>query len=115
LTGTRDQVLQLLGLAARAGAVAPGTGRVIDGIRGGRLAFVVVAADLTATGRAKLVPVLDREGVRYAVRYTRAQLGGAVGRSPLAALGIADPGFGDRLATLLGDEERGRQDDSSSR
>lgn len=115
MTGARDPVLQLLGLAARAGVVTPGTGRVVDGVRRGRLAFVVVAADLTATGLAKLVPVLEREGVRFAVRYTRAELGGAVGRGPLAALGIADPGFGDRLAALVGDEERGGQDDSSSR
>lgn len=115
MTVTRDPVLQLVGLAARAGVVAPGSGRVIDGVRAGRLEFVLVAEDLTATGRAKLVPALDREGVQYVVRYTRAQLGGALGRSPLAAVGIADAGFGDRLATLLEAEGRGRQDDSSSR
>lgn len=98
---TGDRTLQLLGLAARAGSVVPGTRQVVDGTRAGRVAFVLVASDLTATGRAKLVPVLEREGVPHAVQYTRAELGRAVGRSPLAAVGIVDPGFGDRLATLL--------------
>jgi ribosomal protein L7Ae-like RNA K-turn-binding protein len=94
-------VLQLLGLAARAGAVVPGTGLVRDAVRAGRVRFAVVADDLTATGRDKLVPLLDGRGVSYAVRYTRAQLGGAVGRAPLAALGVTDRGFAERLRVLL--------------
>ena len=98
-----DPALQLLGLAARAGAVVPGTERVVTGVRAGAVAFALVADDLTATGRAKLVPVLEREAVPFAVRYTRAELGRAVGKSPLAAVGVADAGFGDRLKALLGD------------
>ena len=96
--------LQLLGLATRAGAIVPGTANVVRAARAGELSFAVVAEDLTATGRDKLVPVLDREGVRYVARYARAELGRAVGKSPLAAVGVVDAGFGDRLAALLGDE-----------
>lgn len=103
MTASGDPALQLLGLAARAGAVVPGTGRVVAGVRAGEVVFAVVADDLTATGRAKLIPLLEREGVEYAVRFTRAQLGRAVGKSALAAVGVADAGFGDRLAALLGD------------
>lgn len=95
--------------------MVPGTGRVVDAVRGGRAVFVVVASDLTATGRDKLVPVLERRQVPYRVRFTRAELGRAVGRSPLAAVGVVDAGFGDRLTALLGDGERGVQDDSRSR
>ena len=93
-----------MGLAARAGAVVPGTGKVVAGVRRGTVRFAVVAEDLTATGRAKLVPLMEREGVAYVERYTRAELGRAVGKSPLAAVGVADAGFGDRLAALLGSE-----------
>ena len=105
-----DPALQLLGLAARAGEVVPGTGQVVAGVRDGRVAFALVAGDLTATGRSKLVPLLERETVPYVERYTRAELGRAVGKSPLAAVGVADAGFGDRLAALLGGEGRGRQE-----
>lgn len=90
-----------MGLAARAGAASPGTGQVRDGIRSGRIRFVLVAEDLSATGRDKLVPLMDGRAVPYAMRYTRAQLGRAVGRSPVAAVGVTDEGLADRLETLL--------------
>lgn len=104
--------LQLLGLAARAGAALPGTGRVVDGVRAGQVKFALVAADLTDTGRAKLVPVLEREAVPYRVQFSREQLGRAVGKSPLAAVGVVDAGFGERLEALFDGEERDRQDNS---
>ncbi len=100
----------MLGLAARAGAVVPGSGRVVSAVRSGGVAYVVVAEDLTATGRDKVVPVLERAGVRWTERFTRAQLGRAVGRSPLAAVAVMDAGFGDRLATLLGETKGSKQD-----
>jgi ribosomal protein L7Ae-like RNA K-turn-binding protein len=99
-----DPVLQLLGLAARAGAVASGTGQVRDGVRAGRVRFAVVAEDLSPTGRDKLVPLMEGRAVPYAVRYTRVELGRASGRSPLAAVGVTDRGLADRLETLLRNE-----------
>ncbi|MEJ2502170.1 MAG: ribosomal L7Ae/L30e/S12e/Gadd45 family protein [Gemmatimonadota bacterium] len=95
--------MQLLGLAARAGAVAAGTQRVRDGVRAGTVRFAFVAADLTATGRDKLLPLLEGSSVPFAVRYDRVDLGRAVGKSPLAAVGVTDRGFADRFAALLAD------------
>jgi ribosomal protein L7Ae-like RNA K-turn-binding protein len=92
-----------MGLAARAGAVVWGTQQVREAVRAGRVHFAMVADDLTATGRDKLIPMLDGREVPYAVRYSRDRLGGAVGRSPLAALGVTDAGFGARLRGLLED------------
>jgi ribosomal protein L7Ae-like RNA K-turn-binding protein len=100
-----DPALQLLGLAARAGAVVPGTQLVRDAVRTGRVRFAIVADDLTATGRDKLIPLLEGREVSYTVVYTRDVLGRCVGRSPLAALGITDEGFARRLRTLLGPGE----------
>jgi len=94
-------VLQLLGLAARAGAVVPGTQQVREAIRAGRVRFAIVAADLTATGRDKLVPLLEGREVSYALVYTRAELGQSVGRGPLAAVAVTDAGFARRLRTLM--------------
>jgi ribosomal protein L7Ae-like RNA K-turn-binding protein len=96
-----DPVLQLLGLAARAGAVVPGTQQVRESVRAGRVQFALVAEDLTATGRDKLVPLLEGREVSYAVGYSRDELGRSVGRGPLAAVGVTDPGFARRLRTLL--------------
>lgn len=99
-----DPVLQLLGLAARARAVASGTQQVRELVRSGRVRFALVANDLTATGRDKLVPVLEGREVAYAIRYTREELGRAVGRGPLAAVGVTDGNMARRLRTLLSAE-----------
>lgn len=47
------------------------------------------------------MPVVEGRNVPYVVKYTRAELGGAVGRSPLAAVAVTDRGFADRLKALL--------------
>jgi ribosomal protein L7Ae-like RNA K-turn-binding protein len=80
----------------------PGTQLVREQVRSGRVHFAVVAGDLTATGRDKLIPLLEAREVPYAVRYTRNELGGALGRGPLAAVGVSQVGFADRLKVLLG-------------
>lgn len=75
---------------------------VRESVRAGRVHFVVVAADLTETGRDKVIPLLKSRAVAHAVGYTRSELGAAVGRSPLAAVGVTQAGFAGRIAALLG-------------
>lgn len=99
-----DPVLQLVGLAARARAVASGTQQVREMVRAGRVRFALVADDLTATGRDKLVPLLEGREVAYVIRYTRGELGRAVGRGPLAAIGVTDGNMARRLQALLSEE-----------
>ncbi len=96
-----EAALRLLGLAARAGAVLSGTERVRDAARAGTLQFVVVAGDISANTRDKLIPLFEANGVRYQEVGTRADLGDAVGRPPASAVGITDAGFARRVAGLL--------------
>lgn len=93
--------LHLLGLAARAGAVVPGTVRVRDAGRAGTLGFAVVAADASANSRRKLIPLLDARNVPYAVEFTRAELGAAVGRAPLSAVGVTDRSLAGQLRDAI--------------
>jgi ribosomal protein L7Ae-like RNA K-turn-binding protein len=83
-----------------------GTQLVREKVRSGGVRFALVAADLTETGRDKLVPLLESRNVNYVIRYDRVELGRAVGRSPLAAVGVVDRGFADRLNALLDGEQR---------
>lgn len=96
-----DRALQLLGLATRAGATVPGTERVQAAVRAGEARLVLIAEDLTGTGRDKLVPLVEGREVPHVIRFTRAELGIAVGRSPLAAVAVTERGFADRLKALL--------------
>lgn len=97
-----DAVLPLLGLAARAGTLVPGTGRVREAVRAGVVRFVVVAGDASENARDKLLPLLAARGVPHAVVFDRTALGAAVGRSPLSAVGITDASLAGRVAELLG-------------
>ncbi len=91
----------MLGLAARAGAVVPGTERVREAARSGQLHFALVASDLSDNSRDKLLPLLNARQVPYAIVSDRDALGGAVGRAPLSALGITEKKLADRVVELL--------------
>ncbi|HEU5210243.1 MAG TPA: ribosomal L7Ae/L30e/S12e/Gadd45 family protein [Longimicrobiales bacterium] len=99
--GATEPVLRLLGLAARAGAVLSGTERVREAARAGALHFVLVADDISANTRDKLIPLLTSRSVPHREVATRAVLGGAVGRPPASALGITDAGLARKLEQLL--------------
>jgi ribosomal protein L7Ae-like RNA K-turn-binding protein len=71
-------------------------------VRAGTARFVVVAADVSQNSEGKLIPLLRARGVGFVVRFDRATLGAAVGRGPLAAVGVTDPSLATRLAELAG-------------
>lgn len=96
-----DALLRMLGLAARAGAVVPGTERVREAARSGSLHFALVASDLSDNSRDKLLPLLDARQIPYAIVSDRDALGGAVGRAPLSALGITEKKLAARVVELL--------------
>jgi ribosomal protein L7Ae-like RNA K-turn-binding protein len=96
-----ERILNLLGLGARAGSVLPGTERVREAVRHGDVQFVILAADASDTQRYKLLPLLDSSGVSYTTRFERTQLGIAIGRSPVSAVGVVDPALAKRIRTLL--------------
>jgi ribosomal protein L7Ae-like RNA K-turn-binding protein len=99
-----DRVLGLLGMAMRAGAVVPGTERVRDAARSGALQLAVIAADASGNSRGKLLPLLTARGVSHVIRFNRNELGAAVGRAPLSAVGVLDPALARRLQTVLAEQ-----------
>ncbi len=101
------ELLRLLGLAARAGEVVPGTERVRVAARTGALRFAVVAADVSGYRRDRLVPLLAGLGVPHVVGFDRSRIGHAVGRAPLGAIGVTGEAFAKRLSDLAMDRETG--------
>mgnify|MGYP001220134998 CR=1 FL=1 len=99
-----EAAIRLIGLAARAGSAVPGTERVRSAARRGELAFALVAEDASHNTMDKLLPLLRAKGVAYVVRFSRAELGAAVGRAPLGALGVTDASLAGRVRALLADE-----------
>jgi ribosomal protein L7Ae-like RNA K-turn-binding protein len=96
------RLLDLLGLAARARKLVTGPAGVRQGVREGKVMLVLVAADVAAAQLAKLVPLLDARGVPHHTLATREVLGNAVGRSPVAAVGLTDVYMARGIAQLVG-------------
>lgn len=101
-------MLSLLGMATRAGAVVTGTDRVREAARAGTLQLALLASDASDNSRGKLLPLLTVRGISHVIRYERNELGAAIGRGPLSAVGVVDAALAGRLLTLL-DENRGAQ------
>ncbi|CAN5837748.1 ribosomal L7Ae/L30e/S12e/Gadd45 family protein [soil metagenome] len=98
-----DRTLSLLGMATRAGAVVPGTERVREAARNGTLRFALIAVDTSGNSRGKLLPLLEARGIPHVIRFDRAELGAAIGRAPVGAVGVLDAALAKRLRALLRD------------
>lgn len=113
--GTSRALLSLLGLAARAGALARGTDAARGAARQGTLKGALVAADASPTQRQKLEPLLEARGIPFAVCMSRDELGGALGRGPVSAVGITQESFARRALELAGALSQCRTEEEESR
>ncbi len=94
----RDRdLLQLVGLARRAGFAVVGTQAVRDAARRGELSVVVVAEDATENARKRIRGLMESSELQVVTRGTRSSLGRAVGRSEVVVVGIRDRGLGSRI------------------
>lgn len=103
------EVLQTLGLARRAGRAAVGTGAVKEAAAGGELRLVVLARDASDNAAGRLRGALERSGAVRVRAGTREELGAALGRGPVAAVGVTDRGLAGRIRALAAG--RSRSDD----
>jgi len=96
--------MALLGLARRAGAVAPGTGSTRRALKEGRARLVLLAQDASETQRDKVMKLLRHGTTPRATLGTRRELGLAVGSAPVSAVAVTDGEFAKELVARLGVE-----------
>ena len=92
----RSSALRLLGLARRAGAIAPGTEAVRRAIRDGEARLILMAQDVGSIPRVTL--------------GDRATLGSALGMAELSAVAVTQASFANRLVEEL---ERSEAEDNT--
>jgi len=78
-----------------------GTDAVRVAARAGGVHQVILAVDAAAGQRAKLVPLLEARRIPYEIVFTRDELGSAIGRAPVSAVGLTLPAMATRVAELL--------------
>jgi len=98
-----DRVMQLLGLARRAGGVATGTEAVRDAVRGGQARLVLLAGDASPVQLDKVEKALSRRATPWARLGDRASLGAAVGKAPLSAVAVTNASLAEKVAAELGE------------
>jgi ribosomal protein L7Ae-like RNA K-turn-binding protein len=99
--GLEASALQAVGVARRAGRVEIGTRAVRQAGREGRLAAILVARDASDNARERFERVRLNTGAELVVCGDRSALGRAVGRGPVAALGITAPGLAGLVLEAL--------------
>jgi len=95
--------MQLIGLARRAGALAPGTEAVRQAIRGGKAKLVLFAGDASETQLDKISRTLHDRTIPRARLGDRDRLGAAVGLAPLSAVAVTSAPLAERLVAELDD------------
>lgn len=94
-------VLRLLGLARRAGAVAAGTQRARQALGANAAKLVLLASDASPAQRKKIEGLIRRGAVPQAVLGDRVALGAAVGAPPLSAVAVTDARFAEQMLRRL--------------
>jgi ribosomal protein L7Ae-like RNA K-turn-binding protein len=95
------RLLELLGLAARAGAIITGIDSVRRAAREDKVFRVILADDAAPGQQGKLTPLLDARKVPFHSQFTRFELGAALGRDSVSAVGITDRSFAKRTGELV--------------
>ena len=99
----RPEVFRLLGLARRAGAVAPGTDATRRAIRRGEARLVLMAGDASRVQLDKIRKELNNRPIPQVTLGDRATLGAAIGKAPVAAVAVTDESLATRLLQDLND------------
>ena len=99
----RPEVFRLLGLARRAGAVAPGADAARRAIRRGEARLVLMAGDASGVQLDKIRKELSNRPIPQIIVGDRATLGAAIGKAPVTAVAVTVESLAARLLQDLND------------
>ena len=91
------EALQILGLARRAGAVAPGTAATRRSISQGEARLVLMAEDASLAQLDKIRRTMRKRIIPQVLLGDRTTLGAAIGKAPITAVAVSDASLAGRL------------------
>jgi len=109
-----DEALRLLGLARRAGSVAPGTDAARRAVREGEARLILMAGDASGVQLQKIQGVLKHRPIPWGTLGDRATLGAALGRGPVSAVAVTAESFARAIQNKLapdGEPSRGTSEE----
>ncbi|WP_439818137.1 YlxQ-related RNA-binding protein [Weissella paramesenteroides] len=96
----KQKLLNLLGLARRAGKLVTGESLVLNAIRSGKVSLVFFASDGGQTSKKKFTDKTTSYKVSFSTALTRQELADATGLAR-TVIGIADQGFAKKMREYL--------------
>ncbi|MCC7668805.1 MAG: ribosomal L7Ae/L30e/S12e/Gadd45 family protein [Leuconostoc pseudomesenteroides] len=100
-----EQILNLLGLAMRAGKLVLGTAPTLAAIRGQKVSLAFFPSDGGASQAKKIADKSSFYNVRLVQDYTKQQLTDAIGVNR-GVFAVADHGFSRKIKQLISEKER---------
>ncbi|WP_203332658.1 YlxQ family RNA-binding protein [Planococcus beigongshangi] len=104
---TKQQILQILGLATRARMTITGEELTINEVRRGNAKLVIVAEDASENTSKKLQDKCSHYGADIQIFGTRAEIGHAIGKEERVVMAVTDAGFAKKLMSLFDEYNRG--------
>lgn len=95
-----DKVLNLLGIAKRAGRLTTGEEKTIESIQKQTAKLVFIAGDASRNTSKKVKDKCSYYNIPLIDKYTNMELSQATGASNRVVLSITDSGFGNKLLEL---------------
>ncbi|MDR3190890.1 MAG: YlxQ-related RNA-binding protein [Lactobacillaceae bacterium] len=96
----KQKLLNLLGLARRAGKLVTGEDMVLTAIRNGKASIVFFAADGGASSLKKFTDKTNSYDVAFSTALTRQELADATGMAR-TVIAVADRGFAKKMREYL--------------
>ena len=92
-----DKLLQMIGMAKRAGKVITGEMLSEKAVKAGESFLVIIAADISDNGRKSIINSCNHYNVEYIEYADRALLGKFTGGGERTVISINDRGFADTI------------------
>lgn len=96
----KEKILNLLGLAMRAGKLVTGEELTVADIRAQKTKFVLVAADASKNTHKKITDKCLYYQVPLSDTFTQSEISHAIGRTRMV-IGINDQGFATKFKELI--------------
>jgi ribosomal protein L7Ae-like RNA K-turn-binding protein len=108
---TRQRVFRLLGLGVRSRGAIIGVDQVREAVKRNKVAYAVLATDVSQNSTDKILPLLHARRVRFIEVPSAAELGAAVGRKQTAVVGIVDRQLAAGVQRLVASPAKDTEED----
>ena len=92
-----EKISSLIALANKAGKAVSGSDKVMDTVRRGEAAILILAADVSSDSRAKFIAAAQKAGVETFRFSMKDSLGGPLGKEVRTAVAVLKSSFAETL------------------